>query len=358
MTQLLGRPWGHGDANTSPRGDETANIVGLELEIACLNDYEAINRHIEAGLIECRDTAEANIQLEMEAQSDVEYELIFNADTPANVLDRLTSILDIRHDVDQYHHEVSCHVHMNRFYIENVLGLDEMDIYNAAEAVAPLIYRISGRNRTAWRRWSPCCIDESMGVKDRLRYINHRHVTPPSLNGDRYDLTNLSNNSTVEIRGFSNYYNFDYDLIKTYISLCLDLIQPLAVEMQGKDYKEAPHIAIKYMQRFISDHMEELNRFDLSDIMAYNPSMMELTAKNEAMNKAIKTFNAVNQELEAARGYISQGKDTAALRCLLNILDLGEGFTLRTFDLDNLTKAVLILMEMNQKTFKKAVWGA
>ena len=91
--------------------------------------------------------------------------------------------------------------------------------------------------------------------------------------------------------------------------------------------------------------------------MGYNPSEMELTAKNEAMQKAISTFNAVNNELEASKDYIRQGKSTAALRCILNAIDMAEGLTLRTFDLDNLNKAILILMEMNQKHFKKTVWG-
>ena len=124
MSYLNYCPFDHGEANTEPAGDENENILGLELEIAEMHDYSYLNELISEGFIETEDSEPANIQLEYEAQHNVQYELIFNADLKENILSRLDEVVDLRNDCRQ-HHETSCHVHLNRSYLYDI-GLDEI----------------------------------------------------------------------------------------------------------------------------------------------------------------------------------------------------------------------------------------
>ena len=160
-------------SNSAPLQPGNEQIVGLELEIANVNDYAGFNEAIEDGILSCPGWEGAGIQLEYEAQADVEFECVFNADYIENVLDRVKELNGYISGDYSNHHECSAHVHVSREWLEHTRGINEIEYYHAAEAIAPLIYNISGRSLTAWDRWTPSNVEISGGnILSRFNQID------------------------------------------------------------------------------------------------------------------------------------------------------------------------------------------
>ena len=365
MVDIIYEPWGHyrdDKSNSEPYGDEYGAIYGVELEIGELEDAGIMESLISDGLIECSDTARAPIQLEYEAQSDVEYELVFNADSKENILTRLEEIQVIRADCYQ-HRQCSCHIHSNRYYIENVLKLDEMEFFKAAEAVAPFIYGVSGRDYDAWTEWTPSKVSINENFIDRFNYIDE--VKSASANGgSRYELCNLENTKTLEIRGFSNYFNFDIDAIALYLDIVSDLIPAIALKMKGKRYKEHYVEVIAELQRFIKKHRvildeiyDDYRAHSLDYYLNFDVSAIKREQTAHNMERAIMRYQRINKYLEEGREYMDMGNKTNGARVILNLIDLFD-FEIDTIDLNNLSALFNAIEEDNQRTFKNAVWRA
>ena len=257
----------HGQADTEPvnGGSTTDNIIGLELEVSEVLDYSDIDYYIDTGYIEADGTEWAPVVIEEEAQGDIEIELIFRADTPENIIKRVREIADIR-DNQECAENTSAHIHLNRRYIESE-GLSEIDIYKAAEAVAPVIYNVSGRNYSSWREWTPSRIDIQEDIKERFNLIDN--ITPKNTGeyNNRYELCNCTNSATIEIRGFSNYYNFNINKIELYIKIVSELIPELAQLMKERSYKKDWETAFKCIDTFIKDNFLSLNVYDINILL-------------------------------------------------------------------------------------------
>lgn len=346
--------YGHGNADTTPAGDETANIVGLELEIGQLLDADHLESLIDDGHVETYDSGSAYIQLEEEAQHNVQYELIFNADTPANVLERLYTVADLRHDVSN-HRETSCHVHVNRYYLRNSCGITELDYYRAAEAVAPLIYRVSGRDNYSWNEWTPSKLDaDVVSVEDIFRRFEHIDNINPRCSGaysDRYELCNCQNEDTIEVRGFSNYYEFDCDLIAFYIAIADTLIPKVAAAMKDKTYADDFATALKVVEDFLKGFEAYVHRFDL-EVWA-DASAALLKYKRLAYNEAIAEFERVQQIIEAAR---TEQRAADAAHYVVKALRLFRWLEIDNINLVDISETINEVEDAAQRHFKNRVW--
>lgn len=347
-------PWEHGHANTAPVGDEEGNIIGLELEIGKLYDADLLESFIDEGLIETADSRHAPIQLEREAQGNVQYELIFNADTPANVLGRLEEIIEIRHDVN-CHHETSCHVHLNRAYL-NKLGLGQLDIYRAAEAVAPLIYHVSGRDMSCWERWSPSrvpvsCNPSAEDIIARFAEIDDAEPYDRGYYDDRYELCNVQNGSTVEIRGFSNFFEFDFDLIAFYIAIADTLLPRIALEMKDKTYADDWERVLKVTADFLKGFEAVVNRFSLD--LWTDPAALVRDNRRRSYHKAINIFEGVDNRLQTARS-LDSALDAAEV--IIETLRRFDFLEATIINLEDIAALIDDLDDQNQRHFKNSVW--
>lgn len=346
--------YSHSNAPTDPIGDENGNIIGLELEISELHDNIFLEELITDGTISCWNSADSGvIQLEEEAQGNVEYELIFNADSIENIFKRLDYIKELRHDVT-CNEDSSCHIHLNRRYLYDVLDLNELDIYHAADAIAPLIYKVSGRDSRSWNQWTPEHID--LFNRDLINRFELIDDIKPRNNGDyndRYELCNCTNNYTIEIRGFSNFYEFDIGVIKFYIKIVSELIPEIAAAMKNKTYAADYEIVFKKVSSFLNNYPHYVERFELQEWTNYKAALRKVAAAE--FEKAITEYHAVIELIKECRYYQETDAPNAA-RKITEIIAIYRFIKLDIIDLNDIKATIDSIEEQNQKHFKNAVW--
>jgi hypothetical protein len=345
--------WSHSSANTEPAGNTDENILGLELEIAEVYDYSGLNQMIEDGYIETSDGNDANIQLEVEDDGNIEYEVIFNADTKENILNRLSRF-------NRYYHEFytfegcSAHIHLNRKYL-NQCGLWESDILKAAESITPILYAISGRDSTYLNRWcNPLISISEYSFLERFKHIDN--VTADY--GDRYHVLNCCNRRTLELRIFSNNCNFDYNTINMFLSVASELLINIALIMKNRSYSDPQNIKeiINTCKEFFNNHFGwaieyyNLNRFFNID----NIKKMERVNKTRKAQRRLK--NLLNNDIWEVGYYINRNENNRAAQVLLRIMQNNPELNKITqIDLNNLNPCIEILEAAAYKDYLRAV---
>ena len=342
--------YGHGSAPTAPVGDETANIVGLELEITAVEDPDVLDNLVDLGLIGVKDAPQDYVQLEYEAQHDVDFEVIFNADTAENVLGRLGELVanGLRLGA-RCRHNTSGHVHVNRHYLENTLGIGELDYLHATEAVAPLIYAVSGRDRQSWNEWTREAVDLDLDVLERFQYIDD--TRPRS---GRYALCNTTNTKDLEVRGFSNYYEFDVDAVAFYLAVASELIPAVAVAMKGRKYAEDYAVVFETVADFLSGHEYAVQRWNLEKWT--KNGAFEREARRKATAAAINKYNEALRYVDVARGHVAD-RPARALEIIAQLLQRDD-LDVQVIKLDALDVLLDDLEDQIMKRFKNAVWRA
>ena len=236
--------------------DINKNIKGLELEIS---DEDYI---VEQALAELADNNiiatpnnwdDPNIELpkiSLEEDGSVKYELIFKAQTNEKILAELEKIKTLE-EIVQNNTGTSAHIHINRAYIEDKLGLTEIDIIKSAEFLSYPLFLISGRIKKTAHEWARsqlyCKIESNLAEKakcvDKLtgvRYVKHGMV-------------NCQPEDSIEIRIFSNKCNFNKNVIKMYLET-VDFIIILAKYMKNKSYMKE----LKNIIPLCKNHFEKL----------------------------------------------------------------------------------------------------
>lgn len=225
--------------------DKNKNIKGLELEIS--DDEYTIEQelaeleedHIIGTPTNWDNPFEELPKIALEEDGSVRYELIFKAQTNEQIMEEIEKIQNLNETVDN-HTGTSAHIHMNRQYLEDELGIDETDIVKAAEFLNYPLFLISGRKKDTAHQWArsqlPCPIDANLAVKakhvDRLNKITYA----------KYNFVNCSPEDTIELRIFSNKCNFNKYVINMYLET-VDFIIELAEYMKDKTYtKELKNI--------------------------------------------------------------------------------------------------------------------
>lgn len=225
--------------------DKNKNIKGLELEIS--DDNYTIEQELaeleEDNIIgtpnNLSDPFHEIPKIALEEDGSVRYELIFKAQTNEQLMEEIEKIQNLNAIVDN-HTGTSAHIHMNRQYLEDELGIYEIDIVKAAEFLNYPLFLMSGRKKETAHQWArsqlPCPIDENLAVKakhvDRLNKVTYA----------KYNFVNCSPENTIELRIFSNKCNFNKYVINMYLET-VDFIIELAEYMKDKTYtKELKNI--------------------------------------------------------------------------------------------------------------------
>lgn len=225
--------------------DKNKNIKGLELEIS--DDNYTIEQelselekdHIIGTPNNWNDPFQEVPNIAVEEDGSVRYELIFRAQTNEQLMEEIEKMQNLNAIVDN-HTGTSAHIHMNRQYLEDELGITEIDIVKAAEFLNHPLFLMSGRKKETAHQWArsqlPCPIDANLAVKakhvDRLKDITYA----------KYNFVNCSPEDTIELRIFSNKCNFNKYVINMYLET-VDFIIELAEYMKDKTYtKELKNI--------------------------------------------------------------------------------------------------------------------
>lgn len=360
MSELFYIPYDHyrsDKSNSAPLGATDTQIVGLELELAGVHTYAGLNEAIGDGILGTSDSPSEGIQLEYEAQSDVEFELVFNADSIENVLSRLSELNGYILGDFSNHRQCSAHVHVSREWLEDVRGISEEDFYKAAEAVAPLIYAVSGRDSNAWERWTPSNIEVGRNVLRRFEEIDQAVPNTiecrPECSHERYELCNCTNEETLEIRGFSNYCDNDEDTVRLFLEIAAGLIPDIAATMQGKEYARHYSLVFELVEAFLDEREWVTRRYGL-------PAWTNW--RDAAAAKKRDDYIQTIEIYEDTQGYILRAINTwrdnplEAAKAILNALEINSALELDSLNLKDIKGTALKLEEQNQKWFKNAIW--
>ncbi|MEE1227177.1 MAG: hypothetical protein UHM08_08770 [Bacteroidales bacterium] len=254
--------YGYHCADTSPVNYDDLDIFGIELEIDDDSNTvrDILNECIEDDILTSpyNEHRTRNWKV-IENDSSVFKEIILNADTVPNLLNRVKTLNNYGLCSENVYNSrgTSCHIHINRRYLEK-RGITALNMLKMFEFYAPFIYAISGRDLNRWNRWAEPITSTPLSLINwKQRGEEVRHI---GFKTNRYHMVNTTRTNTIELRGFSNYYNFDYDMLKFYLSFvnfCIDE----AEKMKGKYYREEWEMLVNDLKKFIDKHPAQKAHF-------------------------------------------------------------------------------------------------
>ena len=269
------------ESNTSPTGDRTALLYGIELET---DDFsreagETLDFLIDTDIITCPDNEHRTLNLKkIENDSSVRAEIIIRADELEEVKNRIRILCD---SIYQNGYEInntsgtSAHIHINRAWLD-AHGITQTNIVKMFELFAPLIYRISGRTSERFYHWAEplTTIQEDRHIIDWERQITQvAEIDPEDMSG-RYFMVNCSNYHTIELRAFSNYYNFNKRILCFYLDFVNKCVH-LCEYMKGKLYRNEGKYLIRLMLEWIKNNYPYIwIKFNLGQINHIFPDII------------------------------------------------------------------------------------
>lgn len=281
----------------------TENIKGLELELDCWDyDVESILEELENDDVILtpynQDGREKQFMVTVENDGSVDCELVFKANKNRNLLRAIKALNEYGLN-DEYvcnSSHTSCHIHLNRQYLRTE-NLDELDIVKAGEFIAPLLYKVSGRTRDSLGDWcrSQLACDIIENLYTRAKLVDN--VIQPSIR--RYNIVNIENSSTIELRIFSNAYNFNRTYIKLYLDLS-DFIVQIAKAMKSKRYLDEYDELISLINDFFNETKVRQKIADKHGIFNFliNKNKAKLNALIEEKNKLISRFEVFHNRFD------------------------------------------------------------
>jgi hypothetical protein len=196
------------------------------------------------------------------------------------------------------HTGTSAHIHMNRAYIEEELGLTEIDITKAAEFLSYPLFLISGRQKETAHEWArstlPCPIEANLAEKakyvDRLNKISYA----------KYSFLNCGKEDTIELRIFSNKCNFNKYVINMYLET-VDFIIELAKYMENRSYTKELQNIIPLIRNHFEKFGETLNFFDTKELIMDEFKEPKTLLKTAIKNEWITIDNEISRVMHYAR---------------------------------------------------------
>lgn len=289
------------------------NIFGVEYEVNDRN-HRKINTYIDNLInkshICSKDTQDTYkkkiINATLSYDATVHHEIVLQADRPRQVMRKIKILNEFLNPKNVLNGTgTSMHIHANAQYISN-LGLSDLDIVKAGEAISSVLYAISGRKEDyELRRWVKTRVFKPLflPIKYRCQYIDNICLGHDDYTHDigHYKMVNVSNNDTIEFRIFSNYHNFDYNHSKICIEL-VNVVFNIAEAMQGLEYATNYEIPIDIVSEFFDSIGRRRKYYN-------NIEETLLKSDEEYRNIIIRTnYNNVLNELnnEFSHGSISQ----------------------------------------------------
>jgi len=271
------------------------NIKGIELEIYT-SDYDYmpyLEALVDDNHLICYDNYDSRSHrgnMFLEHDCSVDYEIKLQADTNKENLKMIKILNDygLNPDYIKNNRGTSCHIHLNRNYLRtrNVYALD---IVKAGEFLGEVLFKISGRTLSDYRQWSKsilgCDINSDMLYKareiDNMEYVDTE---------DRYHMINCNNSDTVELRIFSNYCSFDYNIIKTFMEISDHLID-IAEFMKNKDYSDNIDCIVDWTTEWFNKNDTRKKLFNDNQLNSVLLNSKDIRFKHQIeINNIIKNF--------------------------------------------------------------------
>lgn len=296
------------------------NLKGLELEVDNISTwhydygtdiddddeiYFAFEDLIGDGTLLTRNTidkAKRDYNAVVSYDSTVNYEIGLQANQERNIMKKVQKIGNGIGDLLDNSTETSCHIHCNLEYIENQ-GSNLLEMQRATEFLVGLLYRISGRDTRGYG-WCKSRYDNYYGGHSSLNktMLEMAKYSDRMDYGD-YDTHELACNgqhdNTVELRIFSNRFNFDYDMIKTYIEFT-DFIIDLSTYMYDKSYVDEFDSLYDWTVDFCNGTRRRRNSLKPFHLDTYLVSRadMRLVEFNNEWNKIFEEFENMKDYLQ------------------------------------------------------------
>lgn len=320
---------------TKPKNTEY-NIKGMELEISDWNAGGVTDYLIDEEILTVPSNEDIKKEHTIVVESDgsVDHELIIKACGNKKLLEAVKLLESYYNDECDNEHGTSCHIHINRRYLRK-RGVTETAFFKAVEFMYPILYRVSGRNfnSTEWCR-SHILNDKYYGrheeevdllkLAKKVDYIDEDDVEECSYNS-RYYATNTQNRNTIELRIFSNYYNFNSKYIKLYIDLTDFLIDIAETMGEYKQYYYEYDNLINKIRKFF-------NKKNRKDIFIRHGIDIFLVPEEERKRRMYEEYkNFLKRRIDAVKNRKYGNK----LEELMSIIRVFRDFNNR-YDISNL----------------------
>ena len=218
---------------------EEENIKGIELEIRTddCDYYGILDDLVYDNILICEDNYDergSRYNMFLETDGSVDYEIKLQADTNNENLKMIQELNNygLHPGNIQNLEGTSCHIHLNRKYL-NTKDIGEYDIKKASEFLSEILYEISGRSYDDYNEWARSSLqcDLHSDLLTKAHEIDNRDLRSSA----RYQIVNCNPVNTIELRIFSNYFNFNKQIIEMYMDMA-DHIINIADMMKGKNY--------------------------------------------------------------------------------------------------------------------------
>ena len=252
------------------------NIKGVELEIDHLWSSNIDREYIlecaiDDGVLISEDTlhmADEDYNAVISEDGSVDCEIGLQANHERHILNKIDELNSYGINSTNFNNSAgtSCHIHNNLQFIENNGG-NMLEMQRVAEFLLPILFRISGRTPSSYG-WA-----RSRFEKHGECEIPMKHLLETARNADKVTsidrthsrVCNAEHSNTAEVRIFSNSFNFDRNMIKTYIEFTDHMID-MACYMNGKSYVNEYDSLIDWTSDFISGTRRRENSLEIFNL--------------------------------------------------------------------------------------------
>ena len=351
----------HSSGHVTTPKRSCGNIKGLELEISDEDSGYLLDELIDDNILTVphNEGDKKDYTIAIENDGSVYKELVFKASCNRTLLKGVKKLEEKLNGNIYNGHGTSCHIHMNKKYIES-LGLTKTDIVKASEFLAPILYDISGRDEPSLH-WCKSRIRNRISINDDDLFKRAKIIDEINFEEieryERYRIINLCPRNTIELRIFSNYYCFDYNYIKLYIETC-DYLITLAEYMKGKKYVEEYDKIIEMTKNFFT-------RRNTKWVSIKHDLELYFLPLNQKELKQMKIqLNHFKEQMTNIKNRITNEENNYEnMKILLRGLRNYNGryglpkikFNLRNFDIDEIINNTIENLENNIKQLEKEI---
>lgn len=284
---------------------EDKNIKGIEFEIKDSCNKEIINNSldelIERSIICSYDTMDEYRRKYANCiwtyDGTVDHELVVQAERPRNLALKMKVLNKFLNPENVANKPgTSTHIHLNNQYLRN-LGLRDIDMVKAGEAVSSTLKAISGREQLSeLHEWSKTRVNLPYETPIVLR---SRKIDDIVLDGQDYNhhpghymMVNVENNNTTEVRIFSNKHSFNYDRVKLYLESC-DMLIDIALAMQGLSYENNYEIVTDIVTDFYNHYRRKKYLYEVSESIIQDGEELYDYETKQIINQVNKRFENI-----------------------------------------------------------------
>ena len=310
------------------------NIFGLELECNDENVWSEFSDLVHDNIVAIPYNEDEYIRKHTniigEEDSTAEFELVFQAERPRNLLLGLKAVnTQLKPGIvcngnggEDAVDDSSAHIHINNIYLDNK-GIETGYIAQFAELLAPAFFTMSGRIDNGDSLYWGNSLLTKRGKCHILAHPSKRAAilsdyTPYELtkpyHGERYVMINTpTQHDTTELRIFSNTCSFDYDRIHLFLDTANFLIE-VTDKYQSYDIQECYQDVIDEFKSFMTKNRrrkQEAKKLGLeffwSDAKTYYEYIADKGYANSIRYSSTLSVLRMLRDIERTSGIIYDG---------------------------------------------------